>query len=249
MSNDESLTFSPHVWVLDSGATCHLAASSCLLQNYGILYEPLEVRFGDNHTQFAIGIGDAPIVLPTGQTVVIHDVYHVPSISKNIISVSMITSPSITVLFIAHDCVIRHALDGGHYSSIHYPKLMSKSHLVQHFPLPKHTHLDLCEGFLFGKITNKRFPSNDFTCFMMVACLPIRIQNGLAEHRNRSLLDMCRYLLRTVALPHSFWEEHMMTSCYILNHTYCTSIMNIPFGLWTDEPPSYRTLRIFGCCV
>jgi len=41
--------------------------------------------------------------------------------------------------------------------------------------------------------------------------------NGLAERRNRSLLDMARSMLKENKLHHEFWGEAINTAAYILN--------------------------------
>ena len=42
-------------------------------------------------------------------------------------------------------------------------------------------------------------------------------QNGVAERRNRTLLDMIRSMMAQVKLPISFWGDALMTATYILN--------------------------------
>ena len=42
-------------------------------------------------------------------------------------------------------------------------------------------------------------------------------QNGVAERRNRTLLDMVRSMLSNSKLPKSLWTEALKTAVYILN--------------------------------
>jgi len=41
--------------------------------------------------------------------------------------------------------------------------------------------------------------------------------NGLAERRNKSLLDMAKNMLKEKKLPHEFWGEAVNIAVYILN--------------------------------
>lgn len=44
-------------------------------------------------------------------------------------------------------------------------------------------------------------------------------QNGLAERKNRSLMNSARSMLRVAGLSPSFWEEAVATACYLQNRT------------------------------
>ncbi|MCO5590655.1 hypothetical protein L7F22_044628 [Adiantum nelumboides] len=72
-------------------------------------------------------------------------------------------------------------------------------------------------------------------------------QNGLAERKNRSLMNSARSMLRIACLPPSFWEEAISTACYLQNRSYSRSIKGIPYSLWYGKEPDYSSLRIFGC--
>lgn len=41
--------------------------------------------------------------------------------------------------------------------------------------------------------------------------------NGVAERKNRTILDMARSTLKTKKMPNSFWAEAVAYSVYILN--------------------------------
>ncbi|KAK1591798.1 hypothetical protein Q3G72_013860 [Acer saccharum] len=72
-------------------------------------------------------------------------------------------------------------------------------------------------------------------------------QNGVAERRNRTLLDMVRSMLSYSTLPISFWGYALQTAIYILNDVPSKSIPKTPHELWTGRKPSLQHLRIFGC--
>ncbi|KAH7403967.1 hypothetical protein KP509_15G002500 [Ceratopteris richardii] len=108
-----TLAFPPlstDAWILDSGATCHLMGCKDLLNNYKPLSKPLEVRFGNNSIQLAIGSGSTPIELADGERILIHDGLYVPQVSQNLISMSKLTSSHTLLLFTESACIITHKL-------------------------------------------------------------------------------------------------------------------------------------------
>ena len=72
-------------------------------------------------------------------------------------------------------------------------------------------------------------------------------QNGVAERRNRTLLDMVRSMMSYSSLPISFWGYALQTAVYILNVVPSKSIQKTPLELWNGHKPSLRHFRIWGC--
>ena len=72
-------------------------------------------------------------------------------------------------------------------------------------------------------------------------------QNGVAERRNRTLLDMVRSMLSNSNLPKYLWTEALKTAVYILNRVPTKAVQKTPFELWKGWKPSLRHMRIWGC--
>ncbi|XP_073121767.1 uncharacterized protein [Henckelia pumila] len=72
-------------------------------------------------------------------------------------------------------------------------------------------------------------------------------QNGVAERRNRTFLDMVRSMMSYASLPTSFWGYALQTTVYILNVVPSKSIPKTPIELWNGRKPSLRHFRIWGC--
>ena len=72
-------------------------------------------------------------------------------------------------------------------------------------------------------------------------------QNGVAERRNRTMLDMVRPMMSYSSLPLSFWGYALQTAVYILNVGPSKSIQHTPLELWSGRKPSLRHIRIWGC--
>ena len=73
-------------------------------------------------------------------------------------------------------------------------------------------------------------------------------QNGVAERKNRHLLDMVRTLLLESSTPSRFWCEALSTAVYLINRLP-SPILNhdSPHVRLFGHPPTYSNLRTFGC--
>ena len=71
-------------------------------------------------------------------------------------------------------------------------------------------------------------------------------QNGAAERRNSTLLDMTRSMIAQANLPISFWGDTLLTAAYILNRVPSQSISSTPYELWHDKNPNLDHLRPWG---
>ena len=71
-------------------------------------------------------------------------------------------------------------------------------------------------------------------------------QNGVAERRNRTLLDMVRSMLSYSSLPISFWGYALETATYLLNWIPSKSVSKTPTELWNGRKPSLNHIRIWG---
>jgi len=71
-------------------------------------------------------------------------------------------------------------------------------------------------------------------------------QNGVAERRNRTLMDMVRSMISYSTLPLSLWMEALKTAIHILNRVPSKSVPKTPYELWTGRVPSLSHLRVWG---
>ncbi|GJX87708.1 putative ribonuclease H-like domain-containing protein [Tanacetum coccineum] len=75
-------------------------------------------------------------------------------------------------------------------------------------------------------------------------------QNGVAERKNRTLIEAARTMLADSLLPTVFWAEAVNTTCYVLNRVLVTKPHNkTPYELIIGRPPSISFMRPFGCPV
>ncbi|KAH7569306.1 hypothetical protein JRO89_XS06G0141400 [Xanthoceras sorbifolium] len=72
-------------------------------------------------------------------------------------------------------------------------------------------------------------------------------QNGVAERRNRTLLDMVRYMLCNSTLLGFLWGETLRTAAYILNQVSSKSVPKTPYELWSSKKPSFHHFHVWNC--
>jgi len=73
-------------------------------------------------------------------------------------------------------------------------------------------------------------------------------QNGVVEHRNRTVVEMARCLLKARGVPIELWGEAVATAVYLLNRALTRSLkMKTPYEAWYDRKPKVHHFRTFGC--
>lgn len=70
--------------------------------------------------------------------------------------------------------------------------------------------------------------------------------NGIAERKNRYLVEMTRCMLKDANLPNKFWGEAIITANYLQNRLLTRSTNCIPFKTWNNQTPNLEHLNIFG---
>ena len=73
--------------------------------------------------------------------------------------------------------------------------------------------------------------------------------NGVAERRNRTLLDMVRSMMSRATLPMSFWGYALETAAHILNLVPTKKVSKTPHEMWKGKSPSLGHIKIWGCEV
>nr|GEY43334.1 retrovirus-related Pol polyprotein from transposon TNT 1-94 [Tanacetum cinerariifolium] len=75
-------------------------------------------------------------------------------------------------------------------------------------------------------------------------------QNGIAERKNRTLIDATRTMLANSLLPIPIWTKAGNTACYVQNRVLVTKPQNkTPYKLLYGRTPSIGFMRPFGCPV
>nr|GEY44236.1 hypothetical protein [Tanacetum cinerariifolium] len=75
-------------------------------------------------------------------------------------------------------------------------------------------------------------------------------QNGVAERKNRTLIDVARTMLIDSKLPTTFWAEAVNTACYVINRALVIKPHNkTPYELIHERPPLIDFMKPFRCLV
>jgi len=99
------------------------------------------------------------------------------------------------------------------------------------------------------------YMSNEFQAFLTQkgilsqrSCPYTPQQNGLADRKNRHLLDVVRTLLLESSIPPKFWVEALSAAVYLINRLPSQTLnLDSPYFRLYGHPPDYKHLRIFGC--
>ncbi|KAJ9675922.1 hypothetical protein PVL29_024745 [Vitis rotundifolia] len=74
-------------------------------------------------------------------------------------------------------------------------------------------------------------------------------QNGVAERKNRHLVETARTLLLHSHVPFRFWGDAVLTACYLINRMPSSALHDqIPHSLlFLNQPLYFLSPRVFGC--
>jgi transposase InsO family protein len=72
-------------------------------------------------------------------------------------------------------------------------------------------------------------------------------QNGVAERKNRTLMEAARCMLIDAEIKKKYWAEAVNTACYLQNILPSKAVDKTPFELWNRRKPDVKHLHIFGC--
>lgn len=99
------------------------------------------------------------------------------------------------------------------------------------------------------------FTSQDFTNFcdvnginrqLTAAYLPQ--QNGVAERKNRTIMNMVRSMLSGKDIPKTFWPEAVNWAAHVLNRSPTLAVKDQTLEeAWSGVKPSIEYFRVFGC--
>jgi len=99
------------------------------------------------------------------------------------------------------------------------------------------------------------FTSNEFEEFCKVQGISRQLtaaytpqQNGVAERKNRTIMNMVRSMLVEKKVPKMFWPEAVKWSVHILNRCPTLAVQNkTPEEAWSGVKPTINFFRVFGC--
>ena len=72
-------------------------------------------------------------------------------------------------------------------------------------------------------------------------------QNGLAERKNRTLVDMVNSMLLSSKFPFNLWGEALLCACHVHNRIPSKITKTSPYELWNGRKPNLSYIRVWGC--
>ena len=97
--------------------------------------------------------------------------------------------------------------------------------------------------------------SNEFKLFCEEAGISRQLttaftlqQNGVAERKNRTIMEMVRCILRDKDVPKRFWPDAVRWAVHVLNRSPTSALKeNTPEEMWSGIKPKVDYFRVFGC--
>ncbi|KAI5321249.1 hypothetical protein L3X38_030320 [Prunus dulcis] len=117
--------------------------------------------------------------------------------------------------------------------------------------------VELQSGYKVKKLRSDRggeYTSNEFNKFcdemgmerqLTVAYSPQ--QNGVAERKNRTIVEMAKCMMIEKGMPLEFWAETVNTAVYVLNRSPTKALdKKTPFEAYSGRKPGLKHLKVFG---
>lgn len=73
-------------------------------------------------------------------------------------------------------------------------------------------------------------------------------QNGMAERRNQTIMNLVRSTMTERKMPNEFWEEGVKWITYVLNRSSASAVQDqTPEEAWSGVKPNVQQFKVFGC--
>ncbi|GJU56674.1 putative ribonuclease H-like domain-containing protein [Tanacetum coccineum] len=209
--------------VIDSGCSSHMTGNKSYLSDYKEIDDGFVAFGGDPKGGKITGKGKISTC-----KLDFEDVYFVKELKFNLFSVSQMCDKKNSVLFTDTECVVL-SLDF---------KLLDENHVLLRVPRKDNMYsIDLKNIVPSGGESDQR----EFS----VARTPQ--QNGVAERKNRTLIEAARTMLADSKLATTFWAEAVNTACYVQNRVLVIKPHNkTPYELFLGRKPALSFMRPFG---
>jgi transposase InsO family protein len=69
-------------------------------------------------------------------------------------------------------------------------------------------------------------------------------QNGVAERKNRILVDMLNVMIISARLSFNLWGKTLLTACHVHNRVLSKKIQSSPYELWNGKKPNLSYFKV-----
>ncbi|RVW74752.1 Retrovirus-related Pol polyprotein from transposon TNT 1-94 [Vitis vinifera] len=225
-------------WIVDSGASDHMTGDATIFDTYSSCPNNLTVRIADGSLSKVAGTGS--VVLSRDLT--LNSVLLVPNLDCNLLSISKLTKEK--------RCITNFSSTHCEFKDLDSGKTIGNAEECSGLYILKERH-DPQEQ---PQMTVGEFLAQEGIVHLS-SCVDTPQQNGIAERKNRHLLEVARSLMFSMNVPKLFWGQAVLTAAYLINRmpsrvlkfqTPCQTLLkSFPTTrLISTVPP-----KIFGCSV
>ncbi|RVX07945.1 Retrovirus-related Pol polyprotein from transposon TNT 1-94 [Vitis vinifera] len=225
-------------WIVDSGATDHMTGDATIFDTYSSCPNNLTVRIADGSLSKVAGTGS--VVLSRDLT--LNSVLLVPNLDCNLLSISKLTKEK--------RCITNFSSTHCEFQDLDSGKTIGNAEECSGLYILKEHH-DPQEQ---PQMTVGEFLAQEGIVHLS-SCVDTPQQNGIAERKNRHLLEVARSLMFSMNVPKLFWGQAVLTAAYLINRmpsrvlkfqTPCQTLLkSFPTTrLISTVPP-----KIFGCSI
>ncbi|RVW35073.1 Retrovirus-related Pol polyprotein from transposon TNT 1-94 [Vitis vinifera] len=187
-------------WIVDSGASDHMTGDATIFDTYSSCPNNLTVRIADGSLSKVAGTGS--VVLSRDLT--LNSVLLVPNLDCNLLSISKLTKEKRCITnFSSTHCEFQD-LDSG--KTIGNAEECSGLYILKERHDPQEQPQMTVGGFLAQE-----------GIVHLSSCVDTPQQNGIAERKNRHLLEVARSLMFSMNVPKLFWGQAILTAAYLIN--------------------------------
>ncbi|KAL6318088.1 hypothetical protein AAG906_035233 [Vitis piasezkii] len=240
-------------WIVDTGASDHMTGDAAILQNY---------KPSNGHSSVHIADGSKSKIAGTGSIKLTKDLYldsvfHVPNLDCNLLSISKLARDLQCVTkFYPNSCVFQDLKSGKMIGSA---ELCSGLYLLSCGQFSNQVSQASC---VRPQVDNaKEYFTSSLSTYLqnhgiihISSCVDTPQQNGVAERKNRHLLEVARCLMFSSNVPNYFWGEAILTATYLINRMPSRVLtFQSPRQLFLKQFPHTRAassdlpLKVFGC--
>ncbi|RVX15883.1 Retrovirus-related Pol polyprotein from transposon TNT 1-94 [Vitis vinifera] len=187
-------------WIVDSGASDHMTGDATIFYTYSSCPNNLTVRIADGSLSKVAGTGS--IVLSRDLT--LNSVLLVPNLDCNLLSISKLTKEK--------RCITNFSSTHCEFQDLDSGKTIGNAEECSGLYILKERH-DPQEQ---PQMTVGEFLAQEGIVHLS-SCVDTPQQNGIAERKNRHLLEVARSLMFSMNVPKLFWGQAVLTAAYLIN--------------------------------
>nr|GEX54536.1 hypothetical protein [Tanacetum cinerariifolium] len=280
------------LWFLDSGCSNHMCGNKDRFVDLDSSFST-SVKLGKNTRMMVIGKGRVKLFL-NGSIFIINDVYYVPDLKNNLLSIGQLQQKGLSFLFQLDVCKVFHQEKGLIFQSYmstnwmfpiskemgdvkeqktkgcmyflsfidDYSRkgwvylLAEKSQALESFKQFK-KKVETETGKTIKALRTDRggeYLSDDFKAFCLEHGVKRQLttsyspqQNGVAERKNRTFINMVVSMIAAKKMLKKFWGEATVWSFYVLNRCPTKALTNMtPQEAWSGIKPTVNHFRVWG---